>query len=54
VLIINIVFLDEKTNQLAAGVHVGLRALGVGLAIYAIVKTRQRREHPLEELTAST
>jgi hypothetical protein len=54
VLVINIVFLDEKTNQLAAGVHVGLRALGVGLAIYAIVKTRQRREHPLEELTAST
>jgi hypothetical protein len=54
VLVINIIFFDEKSSQLAAGMHVGLRVLGAGLAVYAIVKTWQRRGDDLEELTART
>jgi len=52
VLVINIIFFDEKTNQLAAGVHVGLRVLGVVLAVYAIVKTKQRKLDTEEQLEA--
>ena len=56
VLAINVIFFDEyaKNSQLGASMHVALRILGTGLAIYAIVKTRQRRENDLEELTAPT
>jgi hypothetical protein len=56
VLAINVIFFDEyaKNSQLGALMHVALRILGAGLAIYAIVKTRQRREDDLEELTAPT
>jgi hypothetical protein len=53
---VNVFFFDEyaKSSQLGASMHVGLRILGAGLAIYAIVKTRQRREDDLEELTVPT
>jgi hypothetical protein len=56
VLAVNVIFFDEyaKTSQLGASMHVALRILGAALAIYAIVKTRQRRANNLEELTAPT
>jgi hypothetical protein len=56
VLAINVIFFDEyaKNSQLGASMHVALRILGAGLAIYAIVKTRQRREDDLEELAVPT
>jgi hypothetical protein len=54
VLAINVIFFDEyaKTSQLGASMHVALRILGAGLAIYTIVKTRQRREDDLGKLSA--
>jgi hypothetical protein len=53
VLAMNIIFFDEKNNQLAAGMHTGLRALGVGLAIYAIVKVKKRKLVDVEQLEAA-
>jgi hypothetical protein len=40
----NVLFFDEysKTSQLGASMHVGLRVIGVGLAVYAIIKTKLR------------
>jgi hypothetical protein len=51
---VNIIHFDEyaKTSQLGASMHVGLRILGVGLAIYAIVRTRQRRLEDTEQFEA--
>jgi GYF domain 2 len=45
-LALNIMGLDEmtKVSNAAAWMHVSLRAIGCGLAIYAIVKVRQRRQ----------
>jgi hypothetical protein len=54
VLAINVIFFDEyaKTSQLGASIHAALRILGGALAIYAIVKKRQRREDDLGKLSA--
>jgi len=45
-LAVNIVGFNEmiKVSEAAAWMHVFLRAIGCGLAIYAIVKARQRRQ----------
>jgi hypothetical protein len=40
----NVLFFDEysKSSQLGASMHVGLRVIGIGLAVYAIIKTKRR------------
>lgn len=53
VLCTNVVFFDEFAKVSAAGVgmHMALRVLGIGLAIYAIVRTsRHKREEEAEPL----
>jgi GYF domain 2 len=48
----NVIFFDEyaKNSELGASMHVALRVFGTGLAVYAIVKTLQRREN--DQVTA--
>jgi preprotein translocase subunit SecE len=51
----NVVFFDEysKISPIAAGMHIALRVLGIGLAIYAIVKARRfKREEGSEPAVA--
>jgi hypothetical protein len=45
-LTVNIMDLNEmsRVSEAAAWMHVGLRAIGCGLAIYAIVKVRQQKQ----------
>lgn len=50
VLGVNVVLFNEnsKASQAAAVMHVALRAVGSGLAIYAIVQTRREQKVKLE------
>jgi hypothetical protein len=54
-LVTNVVFFEEysKTSPTAAVMHIALRVLGIGLAIYAIVRARRfKRGKEIEPVAA--
>jgi hypothetical protein len=54
-LAVNILGFDEisKVSEPAAWMHTSLRAIGCGLAIYAIVKVRQRRSEQDDQVVVA-